>query len=143
MHPHDLDLPAWGPYSKRYAGCSHIPDPAAGCRLDVSVFPSWDQGRIDVPNIAWDSGYAPWLAAADGSFHAFRHQLLGHDELVVDVSYAAPGDGGSGRVVRVRMANNTTRGHSLCAHQDGQAGLPLDLGIARPWTPRWRVCAAA
>lgn len=116
MHPHDLDLPAWGPYSKRYAGCSHIPDPAAGCRLDLSVFPAWDQGRIDVPNVAWDSGYAPWLAAADGAYHAFRHQLLGRDELTAEVAYAAPGDGGSGRVVRIRFANHSGRGQSLCAH---------------------------
>lgn len=116
MHPHDLDLPAWGPYSKRYAGCSHIPDPAAGCRLDVAVFPAWEQGRIDVPNVAWDSGYAPWLAAADGTFHAFRHQLLGRDQLTADVAYAAPGDGGAGRVVRIRLANRSDRGQSLCAH---------------------------
>jgi len=116
MHAHDLDLPAWGPYSKRYAGCSHIPDLAGGCRLDVSVFPSWDQGRIEVPNIAWDSGYAPWQAAADGSYHAFRHQMLARDELIADVAYAEPGDGGSGRVVRIRLENRTGRGHSLCAH---------------------------
>lgn len=116
MHAHDLDLPAWGPYSKRYAGCSHIPDPAAGCRLDLSVFPAWDQGRIEVPNVAWDSGYAPWKAAADGSYHAFRHQLLGRDELTAEVAYAAPGDGGSGRVVRIRLVNASGRGQSLCAH---------------------------
>lgn len=116
MHPHDLDLPAWGPYSKRYAGCSHIPDPAAGCRLDVSVFPAWEGGRVDIPNVAWDSGYAPWQAAADGSYHAYRHQLLGRDELTLETSYAAAGDGGSGRVVRVRLANRTDRAHSLCAH---------------------------
>lgn len=115
-HPHDLDLPAWGPYSKRYAGCSHIPDVAAGRRFDLAVFPAWDQGRVDIPNVAWDSGYAPWLGTADGSYHAFRHQLLGRDELSVEVAYAAPGDGGSGRVVRVRLENRTQRGHSLCAH---------------------------
>lgn len=27
---HDLRLPAWGPYTKRYMGISHIPDVAAG-----------------------------------------------------------------------------------------------------------------
>lgn len=138
MHPHDLDLPSWGPYSKRYAGCSHIPDLASGCRLDVSVFPSWHHGRIDVPNAAWDSGYAPWMASADGSFHAFRHQLLGRDEVIVDVSYAACGDGGSGRVVRVRMANQTDRAHSLCAHLvlGCQYPSPRPTGHAAPQVAR-------
>lgn len=138
MHPHDLDLPLWGPYSKRYAGCSHIPDPATGCRLDVSVFPSWHHGRVEVPNTAWDSGYAPWMAAADGSFHAFRHQLLGRDELIVDASYAACGDGGSGRVVRIRMDNRSDRGHSLCAHLvlGCQYPSPRPTGHAAPQVAR-------
>ncbi len=138
MHLHDLDLPAWGPYSKRYAGCSHIPDLAAGSRLDVSVFPSWDQGRVDVPNVAWDSGYAPWLAAADGSYHGFRHQMLGRDELVADVAYAAAGDGGSGRAVRIRFENRTARGHSLCAHLviGCQYPSPRPTGHAAPQVAR-------
>ena len=35
---HDLRLPAWGPYTKRYMGISHVPDVAAGLRFDLSVF---------------------------------------------------------------------------------------------------------
>lgn len=37
---HDItSLHAWGPYSKRYAGISHIPDMKAGMRFDFSVMP--------------------------------------------------------------------------------------------------------
>lgn len=37
---HDIaSLHAWGPYSKRYAGISHIPDMSKGIRFDFSVMP--------------------------------------------------------------------------------------------------------
>ena len=37
---HDItSLQAWGPYSKRYAGISHIPNMQAGMRFDFSVMP--------------------------------------------------------------------------------------------------------
>lgn len=37
---HDIaSLHAWGPYSKRYAGISHIPDMRKGIRFDFSVMP--------------------------------------------------------------------------------------------------------
>lgn len=115
-HPHDLDLPAWGPYSKRYAGCSHVPAPARGVRLDLSVFPGMHRGRLDIPQVAWDSGYAPWLAAPDGSYHAFKHQLEWHDRVTVETAYAALPGGGDGRVVRCRVANATDQVQSLDLH---------------------------
>jgi len=36
---HDLNLPSWGPFSKKYAGISHIRDLKSGLRFDVSVLP--------------------------------------------------------------------------------------------------------
>ena len=37
---HDItSLTSWGPYSKRYAGISHIPDIKKGIRFDFSVMP--------------------------------------------------------------------------------------------------------
>ena len=39
---HDIaSLHAWGPYSKRYAGISHIPDMRKGIRFDFSVMPGY------------------------------------------------------------------------------------------------------
>ena len=35
---HDLRLPAWGPYTKRYIGASHSPDVQAGLRFDPGLF---------------------------------------------------------------------------------------------------------
>ena len=48
---HDLSLPDWGPYSKRYIGISHIPDKASGMRFDLSVFPGFYRRKVEVPNV--------------------------------------------------------------------------------------------
>ena len=36
---HDLTLPSWGPYTKKYSGISHIPAANDGVRFDLAVFP--------------------------------------------------------------------------------------------------------
>ena len=59
---HDLRLPAWGPYTKDYMGVSHIPDVEVGLRFDLSVFPGFYRGRVQIPNVRWESGYHRWEA---------------------------------------------------------------------------------
>ena len=34
---HDLTLPAWGPYTKKYSGISHIPAAGDGVRFERAV----------------------------------------------------------------------------------------------------------
>ena len=84
---HDLRLSAWGPYSKRYIGISHIPDIGAGLRFDLSVFPGIYRRSVQVPNVMWDSGYHPWEAAPDLSYYSHRHQLIWRDQLTYDIAY--------------------------------------------------------
>ena len=38
---HDIHLSPWGPYSKKYAGISHIADMKSGMRFDFSVSPGY------------------------------------------------------------------------------------------------------
>jgi hypothetical protein len=47
---HDLRLPAWGPYTKKYNGLSHIPDLSKGIRFDLSVFHGYYRRHVNVPN---------------------------------------------------------------------------------------------
>ena len=55
---HDItSLQAWGPYSKRYAGISHIPDMQAGKRFDFSVMPGYYRNRQLVPHVLFESSY--------------------------------------------------------------------------------------
>lgn len=62
---HDLRLPAWGPYTKAYMGISHIPDPGLGLRFDLSIFPRFYRGSLQIPNVKWTSGYHPWQASPE------------------------------------------------------------------------------
>ena len=48
---HDLRLPAWGPYTKRYSGISHVPDVERGLRFDLSVFPAFHHRAPTIPTV--------------------------------------------------------------------------------------------
>ena len=53
---HDItSLKTWGPYSKRYAGISHIPDMKAGMRFDFSVMPGYYRTRQLIPHVLFES----------------------------------------------------------------------------------------
>ena len=89
---HDLSLPAWGPYSKKYIGTSHIADPERGVRFDFSVIPGLYRRSVAVPSVRWECGYHPWAAAADLTFSEHRHELEWKDRVYVDVSFALDDD---------------------------------------------------
>jgi hypothetical protein len=112
---HDLGLPTWGPYGKVYAGCSHIADMQQGLRWDVSVFPGFYRGRIDVPAVNWDSGYAPAQAAPDLSAWSFRHELVGR-EVTVETWYAAIPSIADARLVAIHCRNTTNAPQTLSLH---------------------------
>ena len=62
---HDLNLPDWGPYSKRYAGVSHIPDASKGLRFDLAILPGYFRRQMLIPNEKWASGHYVWEAGPD------------------------------------------------------------------------------
>ena len=84
---HDLRLSAWGPYTKRYMGISHIPDARAGLRFDLSVFPGLYRRGVQLPNVLWESGYHPWEAAPDLSYFRHRHEVIWKDQVYADVDF--------------------------------------------------------
>jgi hypothetical protein len=112
---HDLDLPAWGPYTKRYIGISHIADSARGLRFDLSIFPGFYRRKIDVPNVLWESGYSPWEAAPNLTYFSHRHELIGRDDLYCDIAFAALDDGA--RLIRAQFVNRTDAPQNLVLHQ--------------------------
>jgi hypothetical protein len=84
---HDVSLPAWGPYTKRYIGISHLPDMASGVRVDFSLMPGLYRREASVPNVKWESGYHPWLATPDFRFYRHRHELLWKDRLYAEIDF--------------------------------------------------------
>ncbi len=105
---HDLNLPAWGPYSKKYNGVAHVADPARGIRFDLSVFPGIYRQRVIVPHSQWESGYYPLEAAPGLSYFSCRYELEWKDRVYCDVAFfALPGAGDGARLVRCEFVNHS------------------------------------
>ena len=73
---HDIaSLHTWGPYSKRYAGISHIPDMRKGIRFDFSVMPGYYRNRQLVPHVLFESSYYPWEINPEMTRITYRYEL--------------------------------------------------------------------
>jgi hypothetical protein len=129
---HDLALPDWGPYSKNYAGASHIADRHQGLRFDYSVFPALYRRRIDVPNVTWESGWHPWQCAPTFEYFSFRHELVWKDKLYADISYFQIQDnpaGAGGVFVRCEFVNAGPRPVPVALHAMASLSCPTGPGV--------------
>ena len=97
----------WGPFSKKYAGLSHIAEHEkySGIRFDLNVTPAISAFDIKVPNVTLPSAYHPWLCNEDYSFYSYRHDLQWKDKVIADVSYTKLTD--NSLLVRTEITNNT------------------------------------
>jgi hypothetical protein len=111
---HDLSLPDWGPYTKRYIGVSNIPDDKAGIRFDLSVFPGFYRRKLEVPNVLFETNYHPWEASPNLEYFSFRHELEWKDRVYTDISYSKISD--NSRLIRVECVNNTEVDQNLVLH---------------------------
>lgn len=111
---HDLRLPAWGPYSKRYAGISHIPDVQRGLRFDLSLIPGHYRRQMLIPNEKWASGHHPWEASPDLTFYTYRYEIEWKDRVYCDVSFTAVSP--HSRLIRCNFVNQTDLAQSMMLH---------------------------
>ncbi len=97
----------WGPFSKKYAGISHIAqhEKYSGIRFDLSVAPAISAFDIKVPNVTLPSAYHPWLCNEDYSFYSYRYDLQWKDKVYSDVSFTKLSD--NSILVRTEIVNNT------------------------------------
>ena len=114
QNSHDLSFPAWGPYTKKYIGLSHIPEPEKGIRFDLSVFPGFYRRKVDVPNAFFESGYHPWEASPDLNYFSFRHELEWKDQVYTDISYSRIDD--QSRLIRMQCVNQSSNEQSIVLH---------------------------
>ena len=63
---HDLSLPDWGPYGKRFFGISHLTDQVRGTRFDFIVMPGIYRRAVALPDVLRPSGYLPWKPCVRG-----------------------------------------------------------------------------
>ena len=103
---HDISLSAWGPYSKKYAGVSHIYDMKAGMRFDFSVLPGFYRNKILIPNVQFESGYFPWEVNDDLTRYTYRYELEWKDKVYTDVTYTIIDS--VTVLVKMKCVNNST-----------------------------------
>ncbi|MGC9452782.1 MAG: MGH1-like glycoside hydrolase domain-containing protein [Oceanipulchritudo sp.] len=115
-------LPAWGPYSKRYIGISHVPDVSAGLRFDLSVFPGLYRREAYIPNVRYDSGYMPVAAAPDLSYYRIRHGMPEIRELYCDIDYCRID--GATVLIRAEFVNKTPSTVNAELHQMASVHFP-------------------
>ena len=111
---HDLSFPAWGPYTKKYIGVSHIPDIDKGIRVDFSFFPGFKNKKTKAPNVFTKSGFHPWEASPNLEYFSFRHELKWKDRVYADISYSKIDS--FSRSVRIEFMNQTNSQDSLVLH---------------------------
>ncbi len=114
MRIHDLRLPDWGPYTKKYIGISHVADADRGWRFDLSVAPGFYRRKIDLPNGLWESGYHPWEASPGLDYFCHRHELEWKDRVYCDIAFA--GEEASGRLIRCECVNETDAPQTVVLH---------------------------
>lgn len=120
---HDLiSLPAWGPYSKKYFGISHIPDVAQGLNFDFSLFPMLEGAPARLPNVTDRCGVVPWEASPRLDFYSFRMALLPTNQLYCNLSFQEL-DSGS-RLIRIEFVNHTSERHKVALHSLAQMCFP-------------------
>lgn len=119
---HDLRLPKWGPYSKKYMGISHIADDKKGVRFDLSVIPGFYRKKIDVPNVLRESGYHPWEASADLNYYCHRHELEWKDQVYCDISFSKITE--DARLIRCECINNTDSVQNIVLHYMAYLNFP-------------------
>lgn len=111
---HDLSLPAWGPYSKKYAGISHITDAKEGIRFDLSVFPGLYRRKIDVPNVMMEGAYHIWEANTDLTYFSTRHEIQEKDQVYCDISYGKIQQ--DGYLIEMECVNHSSDTQNLVLH---------------------------
>ncbi len=121
----DQRLGDWGPYSKNYAGISHVAD-NTGLRFDLSIFPGFYRRSIFPPNVLHNSGYYPWEASGDLNYFSYRQELEWKDRVYCDVSSTALAE--NCRLLRFECVNRTDVTQNLMAY--------LFASLQRPkWLP--------
>jgi len=130
---HSLQLPAWGPYSKKYNGVSHVAGP--GMRFDWSLhFAPHRRRGGRAANTMLEAGYHAWEASADLQYYSYRYQLEWKDKVYADVACYTLGNDTA--VMRIEAVNQTPHTQDWVVH--GMANInfpPLQPYSQKPLRP--------
>lgn len=119
---HDLNLPNWGPYTKKYVGISHIPNVEKGLRYDLSIFPTVTGQKSPIPDVLKQGNFHIWEASPDLKYFSYRHQLEWKDKVYADISYSFVDD--NSRSIILNLINTTNSNKSLDIHMISSMHFP-------------------
>lgn len=132
---HDvISLPQWGPYSKKYAGISHIADIKSGMRFDVTAMPGYYRNRVLVPNVLFESSYYPWDINKNLSKITYRYELEWKDKVYVDVTYSILDS--TTVLVGMQAVNNTALYQELQLNLAAFINYPDEFSQVKPRHPQ-------
>ena len=123
----DINLPDWGPYSKKYIGISHISDKQKGLRFDLSIAPSLYRRTCHLPNVRMESNYHPWSADPDFEFYKHRHELVWKDKLYCDISFNKKNK--NVRYIQIEIVNNNEQSNNLAFHFLSNLNYPVQFPL--------------
>ncbi len=105
VNSRDIQLPDWGPYSKKYAGIAHImKNHRAGGLMEFSFVCGFYGGSRIVPNVIYDSGYHHWQADKLMSYYSYRFELEWKDNVFADVEFFEVDE--HARLAKITFQNN-------------------------------------
>jgi hypothetical protein len=139
---HDMALPAWGPYSNKYNGISHVPAENNGIRFDVIVQPSlYLRNQTALANTQRESGYHPWQASSDLSYFSYRYELEWKDQVFCDVSFSSVDE--KSRLIKAEFVNNTDKNRSLALNMFSTIVFPYSkrIKVSLPDQVKWKQAA--
>ena len=119
---HDLSLSPWGPYSKKYAGISHVPEFESGIRFDFTVITGLYRYKPVIPNVLLHSDYYPWESNNDLTRYMFRSEMAWKDDAYADVEYNVVDS--NTVLIAIRCVNNTALPQNMDINLMGYLDFP-------------------
>ena len=105
-YSHDLNLPDWGPYSKKYNGISHVTSKEKGYRFDLSFAAGYfHRSKMVIPDVIEERDYFIWDVDPDLKYLSYNYQLEWKDKVTCDVVFSEIDN--SSRYITVKYTNNS------------------------------------
>ncbi len=133
-YSHDLQLPQWGPYSKKYNGISHITSKERGYRFDLSFATGFfHRSKMVIPDVTQERDYFIWEVSPDLKYLGYNYQLEWKDKVKCDVSFSYIDS--TSRFITVNFSNNTAAPQDVVYNLLAAMNYPRELATDSPVLP--------
>ncbi|TKG96888.1 hypothetical protein EYV94_00195 [Puteibacter caeruleilacunae] len=135
-YSHDLDLPDWGPYSKKYNGISHVTSKEQGFRFDLSFATGYFQrSKMVIPDVVEERDYFIWDVTPDLKYLGYNYQLEWKDKVKCEVVFSEIDE--NSRFITAKFVNNTATRQDVVYNLLASMNYPRkkEKGVEQPVLP--------